>query len=151
MTLWIKNIGASGQGLNNKWYDEGSDEGEFRWFVRFSEKFNGKGIEKGAFLLYHAFTVNQAKGHVCGVARVSSDQPEWAPRDKGDQWPWKRATTPLLVVPLAAQGPTLDDIGIDHPPMGGYKDVQPGPFATAVRLLARNALPADLVHLLPDP
>lgn len=151
MTLWLKNIGASGEGLKNKWYDEGSDEGEFRWFVRFSEQFNGKGIEKGALLLYHAFIEDHPNGHLCGVARTSGGSPEWAPRTKVDPWPWKRTTTPLLVVPLALQGPTLADIGIERPAQGGYKDIQPGPFAAAVRLMARNAIPGDLLHLLPDP
>jgi hypothetical protein len=151
MTLWIKNIGASKDGLKNKWYDEGSREGEFRWFVRFSTQFPGQNIEKGAFLLYHAFIEKRPAGHLCGVARVSSDKPEWAPRTEDDQWPWKRTTTPLLVLPLAVQGPTLAEIGIDHPPMGGYKDIQPAPFAAAIRLMARNALPSDLVHLVPNP
>ena len=151
VTLWIKNIGASDDRLPNKWYDCGSAEGEFRWHVRFSEQYNGKAIEKGALLLYHAFVEGRQSGHLCGVARISSDEPEWAPRGPGDKWPWKRATTPLLVVPLAAQGPTLADVGIDHPPMGGYKEVQPAPFGAAVRRLARNATPGDLPYLVPAP
>jgi hypothetical protein len=101
-------------------------------------------------LLYLAFIESFDERHVCGVARISSDQAEWKPRHEGDQWPWLRRTTPLLVVPLAAQGPTLQAVGVPDPPFGGYKQIEPSAFARAVRLLARNALPGDLEQLLPD-
>ena len=142
MQLWLKNIGASADRIaSKKWYDRGSDEGEFRWHVRFSEAFPGKTMSAGDLLLYHAFVDGLPEGRLVGVARVSSDEPIWKPRGNGDQWPWWRGVTPLLIVPLAGHGPTLKEIGIDTPPMGGYKEIQPRPFNEAVRLLAANALP----------
>jgi hypothetical protein len=41
----------------------------------------------------------------------------------------------------AARRTRLTEIGIDGPPIGGYKEIQPGAFREAVRLLAANALP----------
>lgn len=142
MQLWLKNIGASADRIKSKrWYDEGSAEGEFRWHVRFSEQYAGKSIAAGDMLLYHAFVEGLAEGRLVGVARVSSDAPVLKPRRNGDQWPWWRSVTPLLIVPLAGHGPTLNEIGIDTPPMGGYKEIQPSAFNEAVRLLSANALP----------
>lgn len=151
MNLWLKSIGAADKPIANKWYDHGSEEGEFRWHVRMSEAYNGSGILKSDLLLYLAFIEGVESRHVCGVARVSGNEGEWAPRHAGDQWPWLRHTTPLLVVPLAAQGPVLGEIGVGEPPFGGYKEIDAGAFGLAVRLLARNALPAELDKLVPDP
>ncbi len=103
--------------------------------------FAGKSIAAGDLLLYHAFVEGFEEGRLVGVARVSSNEPIMKPRGTGDHWPWWRSVTPLLIVPLAGHGPTLKDIGIDTPPMGGYKELQPAAFETAVRLLAANALP----------
>jgi hypothetical protein len=141
MQLWIKNIGASDDRISKRWYDEGSDDGEFRWHVRFSEQFAGKNIAARDLLLYHAFVDGLPEGRVVGIARVSSDAPIWKPRSTNDQWPWWRGVTPLLIVPLAGHGPKLKEIGIDTPPMGGYKEIQPAAFREAVRRLAENALP----------
>jgi hypothetical protein len=140
--IWLKNIGASDERLPAKWYDEGSSEGEFRWFVRLSEAFSGADrISQGDLLLYHAFVDGQPTGRVVGVARVSSDQPDYDPRSGGDQWPWLRRVTPLLIVPLAGHGPTLADIGVTVPPMGGYKETTPSILRKTVELLASNAMP----------
>lgn len=141
MQLWLKNIGASDDRLSKRWYDDGSNEGEFRWHVRFSEQFAGKSIAARDLLLYHAFIEGLPEGRVVGVARVGGDAPTWRPRHADDQWPWWRDVTPLLVVPLAGHAPTLKEIGIDTPPMGGYKEIQPAPFREAVRRLSENALP----------
>lgn len=140
--IWLKNIGTSEDRLPPKWYDNGSAEGEFRWFVRFSEAYSGKdSIGSGDVLLYHAFIDGQEKGRVVGAARVSSTAPTYEPRSPGDQWPWVRHVTPLLVVPLGSHGPTLAEVGVDNPPMGGYKTISQNTLDTAVRLLAANALP----------
>ena len=140
--IWLKNIGASNDRLPAKWYDEGSDEGEFRFFVRFSEAFSGRDtIKQGDMLIYNAFVKDQATGRVCGVARVTSDGPSWEPRSTDDQWPWTRRVSPRLIVPLAGQGPTLADVGVDTPPMGGYKEVAETVLLEVVRRLAHNALP----------
>jgi hypothetical protein len=142
MQLWLKNIGASDDRISKRWYDKGSDEGEFRWHVRFSARFAGKNIVARDLLLYHAFIEELEDGRVVGVARVSSDAPIWKPRSQGDQWPWWRGVTPLLIVPLGGHGATLKEIGIESPPMGGYKEIQPAAFHAAVRRLAENALPS---------
>jgi len=39
-----------------------------------------------------------------------------------------RRVTPLLVVPLARQGPTLKEIGVDQPPQGGYMEINERKF-----------------------
>jgi hypothetical protein len=140
--VWLKNIGASGDRIKSKrWYDEGSDEGEFRWHIRFSEQYAGKSIVRGDVLLYHAFVEGLDEGRVVGVARVSSDAPIFKPRSNGDQWPWWRGVTPLLIVPLAGHAPSLKDIGIETAPMGGYKEISPTALSEAVGGLAANALP----------
>lgn len=143
--IWLKNIGAANDRLPARWYDDGSAECEFRWFVRFSEAFSGKdSVEMGDVLLYHAFLETEPPtGRVVGVARVSSNEPEWKPRAPDDQWPWVRPVTPLLIVPLGGHGPTLDEIGVDSPPMGGYKEIGMSVLSVAVDLLAANALPSE--------
>jgi hypothetical protein len=45
-------------------------------------------------------------------------------------------------LPPAGHGPTLNDIGIDTPPMGGYKEIQPAALEAAVQRLAANAVPS---------
>ena len=142
MKVWLKNIGVSGDRITSKrWYDDGSAEGEFRWHVRFSEQYAGRSIAVRDVLVYHAFVEGLEEGRVVGVARVSSDAPVFKPRGNGDQWPWWRGVTPLLIVPLAGHAPTLKDVGIDTPPMGGYKEISTTALSEAVRLLAANALP----------
>jgi len=142
--IWLKNIGASNDRLAAKWYDEGSADGEFKWFVRFSDAFPGTGsIASGDLLLYHAFVQGQEAGRLVGVARVGSDQPLSQPRGSGDQWPWVRHVTPLLIVPLAGHGPTLAELGIETPPMGGYKEIGLPLLKAAVERLAANSLPPD--------
>lgn len=150
MELWLKNIGASGDRLKKRWFEQ-LDDDEFRTHVRFSDAYKPSGIHRGDLLLFHAFVKDQLHGRLVGVVRVSGDAATYGPRHKGDQWPWCLTITPMLVVPLAGLGPTLEQIGIPSPPMGSHKRIEPTQFAMAVRLMARVALPDAVGQILPNP
>src|SRR4051794_15159748 len=103
MELWLKNIGASDDRLEKRWFEQ-LDDDEFRTHVRFSDTYKPTGIHRGDLLLFHAFVKDQPHGRLVAVVRVSDDTPATKPRHPGDQWPWRLAITPLLVVPLAGLG-----------------------------------------------
>jgi hypothetical protein len=151
MELWIKNIGATDDPLEIRWFEQ--LDPEFRRHVRFPEIRRPHRMRLGDLMLFHAYVKGQKVGRLCAIVRVSSDEPLRDPREPGDRWPWRLDITPLLVLPLAGRGPTLTDLGLPSGLMArqSHVAIAEDRFLAAVRAIARAALPDDLADRLQLP
>ncbi len=109
MNYWIKSLGTAGRWLDDDWYHNHRRS----WFG--CPKHGRPSFEVGDRVLLYATGHQKLIGaiEVTSEARLDPQFVKDEGKFDGDRWPWVVEFTPLLIIPLAPQGPHVTRAGVD--------------------------------------